>query len=65
MPANSQTKKSGHPAQTEAHEKNEQFIQERAYQLYVKRGQEPGHELEDWLQAEREARLSQNLHHAE
>lgn len=29
-------------------------IQERAYQLYVNRGQEPGHELDDWLQAERE-----------
>jgi hypothetical protein len=33
-----------------------QSIQERAYQLYLSRGQEPGHELEDWLQAEREAR---------
>ena len=31
-----------------------QRIQERAYELYVNRGQEPGHELEDWLQAERE-----------
>ncbi|MDQ6632952.1 MAG: DUF2934 domain-containing protein [Verrucomicrobiota bacterium] len=28
-------------------------IQKRAYQLYVNRVQEPGHELEDWLQAER------------
>jgi len=29
-------------------------IQERAYELYMKRGQEPGHELEDWFQAEQE-----------
>jgi Protein of unknown function (DUF2934) len=29
-------------------------IRHRAYQLYLERGQEPGHELEDWLQAERE-----------
>ena len=29
-------------------------IQERAHQLYMDRGQEPGHELDDWLQAERE-----------
>lgn len=26
----------------------------RAYHLYIQRGQEPGNELEDWLQAERE-----------
>ena len=32
----------------------EQSIQQRAYELYLNRGQEPGHELEDWLQAERE-----------
>jgi hypothetical protein len=35
-------------------------IQERAYELYIKRGQEPGHELEDWVQAEREVRQHQN-----
>ena len=29
-------------------------IQRRAYELYVERGKEPGHELEDWAQAERE-----------
>jgi len=32
----------------------EQSIQRRAYELYLNRGQEPGHELEDWLRAERE-----------
>ncbi len=29
-------------------------IRQRAYDLYVARGQEDGHELEDWLQAEAE-----------
>jgi hypothetical protein len=38
----------------------QQTIQERAYELYMKRGQEPGHELEDWVQAEREVRQRQN-----
>jgi uncharacterized protein YndB with AHSA1/START domain len=33
-------------------------IARRAYELYLNRGQTPGHELEDWLQAERE--LSEN-----
>ena len=32
----------------------EQEIRSRAYELYVERGEEPGHDLEDWLQAERE-----------
>jgi len=32
----------------------DQSIQQRAYELYLKRGQQPGHEIEDWLQAERE-----------
>lgn len=29
-------------------------IQRRAYEIYLKRGEQPGHELDDWLQAERE-----------
>lgn len=29
-------------------------ISSRAYELYVERGREHGHDLEDWLQAERE-----------
>ena len=29
-------------------------IRQRAYELYLQRGRSPGHELEDWLQAERE-----------
>ena len=33
-------------------------IQHRAYEIYLARGGEPGHELEDWLEAEREVRSS-------
>jgi Protein of unknown function (DUF2934) len=32
----------------------EESIRRRAYELYLARGEEPGHDLEDWLQAERE-----------
>ena len=30
-------------------------IRRRAYEIYLERGEQPGTELEDWLQAEREA----------
>jgi len=30
------------------------LIRKRAYELFEARGREPGHELDDWLQAERE-----------
>ena len=29
-------------------------IEARAHEIYVARGSEPGHEMDDWLQAERE-----------
>jgi hypothetical protein len=29
-------------------------IRTRAYEIYLQRGTQPGYELEDWLQAERE-----------
>ena len=32
----------------------EQQIQQRAYELYEQRGRTDGHDLDDWLQAERE-----------
>jgi hypothetical protein len=32
----------------------EQEIRRRAYELYLERGEEPGRDLKDWLQAERE-----------
>ena len=36
------------------HSMREQEIRNRAYELYLLRGGQPGYELEDWLQAERE-----------
>jgi hypothetical protein len=32
----------------------EQEIRYRAYEIYLQRGAQPGYELEDWLQAQRE-----------
>ncbi len=32
----------------------EQEIRDRAYEIYLQRGGQPGDEVEDWLQAERE-----------
>jgi len=32
------------------------LIRQRAYQLFEARARQPGHELDDWLQAEREVR---------
>ena len=29
-------------------------VSRRAYELFQERGREPGHELDDWLRAERE-----------
>src|ERR1700731_740454 len=31
-------------------------IRRRAYEIYLERGEQPGRELDDWLQAERELR---------
>jgi len=40
---------------TEPQGKNaEDRIRQRAYELYVARGREDGHELDDWQQAEEE-----------
>ena len=35
-------------------ESRSEFIRKRAYQLFEMRGRQPGHELDDWLQSERE-----------
>lgn len=32
-------------------------VARRAYELYLQRGGQPGHAMEDWLQAERELRV--------
>ena len=37
----------------------EQQIQQRAYELYERRGRTEGHDLDDWLQAEREIKGTQ------
>ncbi len=39
---------------SEVNPAREQEIRRRAYELYLERGEEPGHDLQDWLQAERE-----------
>ena len=40
------------------HSTREQDIRDRAYEIYLQRGGQPGYELEDWLQAERELSTS-------
>jgi hypothetical protein len=42
------------------HSAREQEIRRRAYEIHLERGAEPGHDLEDWLQAERELAKSQS-----
>jgi hypothetical protein len=52
-----------HAAPTQAEETGEtsvgnaardEDIRRRAYEIYLERGEQSGHELDDWLQAERE-----------
>ena len=38
----------------------EENIRRRAYEIYLDRGGEPGHDLEHWLQAERELTADQS-----
>jgi len=38
----------------------EERVRQKAYELYVKRGNESGSELDDWLQAEQEILLAQD-----
>ena len=49
-----QTDKAVGESERSPHSVSEQDIRERAYEIYLHRGAHPGHELEDWLQAERE-----------
>ena len=39
-------------------------IRFRAYEIYLERGEQPGHNLDDWLQAERELKRGA-LHRAQ
>ena len=41
-------------ADTSADESVPELIRRRAYDIFEVRGGQPGHEVEDWLQAERE-----------
>jgi hypothetical protein len=36
------------------HSTREEEIRNRAYEIYLERGGQPGYEVEDWLQAERQ-----------
>ena len=38
----------------------EEKIRRRAYEIYLERGGDPGHDLEHWLQAERELTADQS-----
>ncbi len=38
----------------------EERIRERAYELYLERGGEPGRDVEDWLSAEQELGASES-----
>jgi len=38
-----------------------EFIRRRAYQIFECRGGQSGHELDDWLQAEREIKIQLGL----
>ena len=35
-------------------------VSRRAYELFQERGRQPGHELDDWLRAERELKESKS-----
>ncbi|MGA2859063.1 MAG: DUF2934 domain-containing protein [Candidatus Sulfotelmatobacter sp.] len=39
---------------TDAHPNLEEEIRRLAFEIYVERGREDGHDLDDWLQAETE-----------
>jgi hypothetical protein len=45
-------------------EKMRERIQQRAYELYEERGAAPGHDLEDWTQAESEVIHQSKIHRA-
>jgi hypothetical protein len=39
-------------------------IRIRAYEIYIERGGQPGHDLDDWIQAERELEPKMQAAHA-
>jgi hypothetical protein len=44
----------GEEQRSVANPAREEEIKRRAYEIYLERGEEPGRDVEDWLQAERE-----------
>jgi hypothetical protein len=42
------------PEPSVANSARDEEIRRRAYEIYLERGEQPGHELDDWLQAEGE-----------
>jgi len=57
MPAQSSRKRKTSRSSGKAQRENWptiEAIQKRAYEIFLTRDEQPGHELDDWLQAERE-----------
>ncbi len=50
---------------SEVNPAREREIRRRAYEIYLEHGEEPGHDLEDWLQAERELSSHEITHPGE
>lgn len=49
-----ETKRTAEPSPAPTSSPGEPEIAARAYELYVERGRSDGHDVEDWLRAERE-----------
>jgi len=54
MTSQGQSKKSAPVKQENVSANLEEDIRHRAYELYVQRGRQDGHDLDDWLRAEEE-----------
>jgi hypothetical protein len=54
----SKAKKSSVQTQAPAMQPCDNDVRSRAYEIYLARGEHPGCELDDWLQAERELGLA-------
>ena len=46
----------GEDTSGESPESVENFVRRRAYELFESRGRQPGRDVEDWLEAEREVK---------
>jgi hypothetical protein len=52
--ATSSAVKNSQQAENQPMQPSRDAIAQRAYEIYLERGSEPGHELEDWTRAEQE-----------